>query len=278
MAAGENMLVRFWGVRGSIACPGERTLRYGGNTSCVEVRCGDHLIVLDAGTGIHVLGNNLMRPGAIIDADILFSHTHFDHICGVPFFAPLFVQGNRLRFWAGHLRPRTTIEQVLRQSMASPLFPIQPDAFRAQIEFRDFNCGDSFSPRPGVSVRTGPLNHPDNATGYRIEYGGKSVAYITDTEHKVGGGDQNILTLVKNADVMIYDTTYTDEEYATHAGWGHSTWQEALRLADRAGVGTVVAFHHDPSHDDSFLDGIAARAERTRPGTLVAAEGLELRL
>lgn len=278
MAAGENMLIRFWGVRGSIACPGDRTLRYGGNTSCIEVRCGDQLIILDAGTGIHVLGNALVRSGATVDADILFSHTHFDHICGVPFFAPLFAQGNRVRLWAGHLGPDNTIEHVLRQSMASPLFPIQPDAFRAQVEFHNFSCGDSFSPRPGVSVRTGPLNHPDKATGYRIEHGGKSVAYITDTEHKVGSCDPNVLALVKNADVMIYDTTYTDEEYATHAGWGHSTWQEALRLADQASVGTVVAFHHDPSHDDRFLDGVAARAERARPGTLVAAEGLELRL
>lgn len=272
------MLIRFWGVRGSIACPGKHTLRYGGNTSCVEVRCGDHLIILDAGTGIHVLGNALMRSGTAVDADILFSHTHFDHICGVPFFAPLFVQGNRLRLRAGHLGPRTTIEQVLRQSMAPPLFPIQPEAFKAQLAFHTFRCGESFSPKPGVLVHTGPLNHPDNATGYRIEYGGKSVAYITDTEHKAAGGDQNVLTLAKNVDVMIYDTTYTDEEYATHAGWGHSTWQEALRLADRADVGTVIAFHHDPSHDDSFLDGVAAHAERVRPGTLVAAEGLELRL
>lgn len=272
------MLIRFWGVRGSIACPGKHTLRYGGNTSCVEVRCGDHLIILDAGTGIHVLGNALMRTGTTVDADILFSHTHFDHICGVPFFAPLFAQGNRLRLWAGHLGPRMTIEQVLRQSMASPLFPIQLEAFKAQLEFHTFQSGDSFSPRPGVSVHTAPLNHPDNATGYRIEYGGKSVAYITDTEHKVGSSDQNVLTLAKNADVMIYDATYTDDEYTAHAGWGHSTWQEALRLADRSGVGTVVAFHHDPSHDDRFLDSIAARAQQARPGTLIAAEGLELQL
>ena len=130
---------------------------------------------------------------------------------------------------------------------------------------------------PHISLRTAPLNHPNGATGYRIEYAGKAVAYITDTEHRPEGLDCNILALVKRADLMIYDATYTDAEFPQHKDWGHSTWQEGVRLADAAGVRRLVIFHHDPGHDDAFMDGVATEAAVTRPGTIVAHEGLVLR-
>jgi phosphoribosyl 1,2-cyclic phosphodiesterase len=276
MPAKSPMSVRFWGVRGSIAAPGPQTARYGGNTPCVEVRCGEHLIVLDAGTGIRLLGNSLMSTKSAVDADIFFSHCHIDHINGLPFFAPAFAPGNRLRLWAGNLLPDRRIEQVLRTMMAEPLFPTGIETFKASVEFRDFRAGVMLQPHAGVTLRTAPLNHPGRATGYRLECGGRSVAYITDTEHRPGQLDRNVLELAAGADLMIYDGNYTDDEWPSRVGWGHSTWQEGVRLAEAAGVKVLAIFHHDPEHDDRFLDCVAAEASARRPGTVVATEGTVL--
>jgi phosphoribosyl 1,2-cyclic phosphodiesterase len=272
-----DFAVRFWGVRGSIACPGPDTVRYGGNTSCVEMRCGERLLVFDGGTGMRLLGNELMHKPGAIDLDLFYSHTHFDHICGLPFFAPCYDKRATIRIWAGHLKPEKGIETVLNNMMIAPLFPIPMGVFTANISFRDFAAGETIEPHPGIRLRTGPLNHPSGATGFRLEYGGKAVAYITDTEHRRSGLDAEILKLVAAADIMIYDCTYTDAEYPKHENWGHSTWQEGVRLADAAAVRTFVVFHHDPGHDDAFMDQIAAEAAATRPGTIVAQEGLVLR-
>jgi len=272
-----DFTIKFWGVRGSIACPGPETVRYGGNTTCIEVRCGEHLIVFDAGTGIRALGAEL-GPQAPISFDLFFTHTHWDHVGGLPFFGPAFDSRNHIRLWAGHLTPGQTLRDVLTNLMMAPLFPVSLDVFQASCTFNEFACGTTLTPVPGVVLKTGPLNHPNNACGYRVEFGGKVFALITDTEHSPGGPDPRVLTLARDADVMVYDAMYTDEEYPRFKGWGHSTWQEALRVADAAGVRRVVLFHHDPSHDDAFMDRIAEAADRIRPGTLVAREGAVLNL
>lgn len=275
MQNGSDFFVRFWGTRGSISCPGDSYSRYGGNTSCLEVHCGDKLLIFDAGTGLRPLGKQLYQ-NAPLEADIFLTHTHHDHIVGLPFFAPLFDKRNRIRLWAGHLIPELTLHDVLVQFMNAPLFPVPPKIFAANVSFHDFTAGDVLEPKPGVRLITAPLNHPNGATGYRIDYGGRSLCYVTDTEHDEARLDRNILELIEGADLVIYDSTYTDEEYPKYRNWGHSTWQEGVRLCDKAGVAKLVLFHHDPSHDDTFMDGVARDAEAARPGTVVAREGLVL--
>ncbi len=275
MADKDNFFVRFWGVRGSIACCDSRITRYGGNTSCLEVRCGGHLFIFDAGTGFRYLGNAVLKE-APLDADLFLTHTHFDHVVGLPFFRPAFDPKNTFRIWAGHLLPTHTVQYVLRQMMMAPLFPVPVDIFMAKVSFHDFQAGETLEPRPGVRLRTAPLHHPNGATGYRIEYGGKSICYLTDTEHIVDSPDENILELIAGADIVIYDSMFNEEEFAQRKGWGHSTWQEGARLCDQSGAKQFVIFHHDPDHDDDMLDNVAKEAEALRPGTVVAREGMVL--
>jgi phosphoribosyl 1,2-cyclic phosphodiesterase len=270
-----KVAVRFWGVRGSIPCPGPDTVRYGGNTACVEIRCGEHLLIMDGGTGLREFGAALVKNGPI-NADLFYTHTHFDHICGLPFFGPAYVRGNKIRLWAGHLLPEHCLEDVLCGMMMAPLFPVPMSLLSAQVSFKDFRHGETLHPRAGVTLRTGVLNHPNGATGYRVEYGGKSIAYITDTEHRKSGLDANVLALIDGVDIFIYDSTYTEAEYPAHLDWGHSTWEEGIRLADAAKAKTFVIFHHDPSHDDAFMDRVGSAAQRRRPGTVVAREGMVL--
>jgi phosphoribosyl 1,2-cyclic phosphodiesterase len=265
--------VRFWGVRGSIACPGPRTARYGGNTSSLEVRCGERMLLFDAGTGLRYLGNSLQGSGPI-DADLFLTHTHFDHVAGLPFFKPFFKPHNRFRLWAGHLAEGMTLRRVLGEFMMSPLFPVPPQVFRARMEYREFKAGDTLHPAEGIALRTAPLNHPDGATGYRVDYGGRSICYLTDTEHVPGAPDRNILGLIAGADLVIYDSMYTDAEYDAYVGWGHSTWQEGVRLCRAAGAKRLAVFHHDPEHEDDMLDGVAREVEKELPGSIVARDGL----
>ena len=273
-----GVAVRFWGVRGSIACPDNGVARYGGNTSCVEVRCGDNLLILDGGSGIRQLGKALLEQQTPVEADVLLSHCHIDHICGLPFFAPCYLPSSRLRLWAGNLHPPDGLARALRQMMSDPLFPTSVENFKAQVEFRDFRAGEVFMPRPDVTVRTAPLNHPGGATGYRIEYGAHVLAYITDTEHQPGVLDPQVMALAQRADLMVYDSNYTEDEWPAHIGWGHSTWQQGVRVAVAAQAKHLVIFHHDPDHNDEMLDRVAAEARRLLPSAIVAAEGMILQL
>lgn len=276
MAEAGKFTVRFWGVRGSIACPGQETVRYGGNTSCLEVFCGGKRMIFDAGTGLRPLGDALGSDNGPVQGDIFLSHTHFDHICGIPFFKPFYVKGNKFRVWAGHLLPKYTLQEVLANMMVEPLFPVPSKIFEPQVDYRDFKAGDVLNPIDGVVIKTSPLNHPDHATGYRVEYAGRSLCYITDTGHIEGERDTALVEFVRDADLMVYDSTYTDEEFPRYRDYGHSTWQEGVRVATDAHVKRMVIFHHDPGHDDDFMDSIAAEAEQMRPGTTVAREGMVL--
>jgi phosphoribosyl 1,2-cyclic phosphodiesterase len=274
----EQITVRFWGVRGTLPTPGPDTVRYGGNTSCVEVELGRRSVIFDAGSGIKKLGDRLAAQGGTIETDILFSHCHMDHVCGIPFFAPFYSAPHRIRLWAGNLLPHATLEAAIRSIMSAPLFPIEIEAFKAQVQFRDFHAGEMLDLGGGIKARTGMLNHPGGAVGYRLDCAGKSIAYITDTEHRPNELDPTVLSLVQNADLMIYDCTYTDEEFPDHVGWGHSTWQQAARLANAAGVKKLAVFHHDPDHDDAFMRKVETEAAKAHPGAFVAREGVVLPL
>ena len=271
--------VKFWGVRGSIACPTANHLAFGGNTSCIEVSVGGTKIILDAGTGIRSLGSWFMRKD-VRHATILMSHTHWDHINGFPFFVPAFNAGYSFHFMAGHLSEAEGIREVLAGQMAQPMFPVPIEAMQGEITYQDFRAGEAFTlPADSrISIKTAPLNHPNGATGYRIEFAGKSFCYVTDTEHVIGKPDENILGLIDGADLVVYDSTYTDDEFPAKIGWGHSTWQEGIRLCRAANVKRLAIFHHDPDHEDRFMDRVEADADLEWEGSIVAREHMRIKL
>ncbi|WP_343867451.1 MBL fold metallo-hydrolase [Caenispirillum bisanense] len=270
-----SFTVKFWGVRGSIACPSPNHVIYGGNTSCIEVIAGKRHIILDAGTGIRNLGHRFIQED-IQEAVLLLTHTHWDHINGFPFFAPLFQKNRSFDIYAGHLWDTGGVQSVLASSMSNPMFPVPLAALQASLRFHDFRAGETLDLGPGVTVKTAPLNHPNGATGYRIEYDGRSVCYVTDTEHLPGQPDDNVLQLIAGADLVIYDSTYTDTEFPARVGWGHSTWQEGVRLCRQADVRRLAIFHHDPDHDDAFMAELEDEAHLLWDGTFVAREGMQV--
>ncbi len=270
-----SLSVKFWGVRGSIACPTATHIKYGGNTSCVEVNANGHRFVLDAGTGIRGLGREFRNAG-ISDVHILLTHTHWDHINGFPFFEPAYDPNSSVHIMAGHLHSKGGIQNVLAAQMDNPMFPVPLEAMQANMQFEDFEAGKTFELYDDVSIKTAPLNHPNGSTAYRIEHGGNSVCYVTDTEHVPGETDQNILGLIAGADLVIYDCTYTEDEFPAKVGWGHSTWNEGVRLCREAGVKQMAIFHHDPDHDDPFMDNIGKIAKAEWDGTFVARESMEV--
>ncbi len=274
----DKFIINFWGVRGSIACPGAATVRYGGNTPCVEMLVDDHRLIFDAGTGIHVLGQSLLGD-LPVSGHLFFSHSHWDHIQGFPFFSPAFMEGNEFDIYGGVIPQGVTIEHRLHDQMTQPNFPVPLQVMGANLRFHNLDYGDKIK-LGDVTVTTGLLNHPGGAMGYRVSWQDYAVAYITDTEHFSDGLDQNVLGLADRADVLIYDCTYTDAEYhhsqSSKVGWGHSTWQEAVKVAQAAQVKKLVIFHHDPSHNDDFMDSIQVESVKVFPQSIVAKEGMSI--
>ena len=266
-----TIAVKFWGVRGSIACPSPDHVVYGGNTSCVEMRVGDRVLIFDAGTGIRNLGRDLVRRG-VSHASIFLTHTHWDHINGFPFFVRAYDPGNNFDIFAGHLTGQGGVEKVFSSQMANPTFPVPLSAMRSKLTFYDFDTGITLHPAPEIAVRTAPLRHPNGATAYRVEYGGASVCYVTDTEHRPGQIDQTVLGFIAGADLVIYDASYTDDEFEKRVGWGHSTWREGIRLCRANGVGRLALFHHDPDHDDAIMAAIEKQAQAEWPPVFAARD------
>ena len=256
--------VKFWGVRGSTPSPGPATARVGGNTSCVEVRLGGERIIIDGGTGLRALGSTM--SGGPVVATIMFSHLHWDHIQGIPFFAPLYRPGSRLTM----IGP-VGLREALAQQMSCPSFPVSMDAFASSIRFVEIEAGESFT-IGDVQVETAPLDHPGGAIGYRLSFGGSVVTHLCD--HEAGRGTESaVLELARGADVLIHDAQYTPEEYPSKVGWGHSTYEQAARLATRSGARALLLTHHEPSRSDVELDEIERRARSCFAATTVAREG-----
>ncbi|MDI7266478.1 MAG: MBL fold metallo-hydrolase [Myxococcota bacterium] len=273
--------IRFWGVRGSIPAPGPATAQVGGNTSCVEVRCGTDLVILDAGTGIRALGLSLAKESPVKGL-LFFSHVHWDHIQGFPFFVPAFIPRNSFRLFGGR-NVSGTIEETLSGQMNYPSFPVRLADMGAEILFHDLREGEAVDLPGGGRVTNARLNHPNGCYGYRIEHGGRSVVYATDTEH-YAIVDPKLRKLAAGADVLIYDAMYTPEEYAgktdgvPKTGWGHSTMDEGARIARELGVRRLVLFHHDPSQDDEAVAEKERRARVAFPETVAAREGLAIEI
>ena len=282
------MLVRFWGTRGSIPSPGEQTVRYGGNTPCVEVRPDDSsLIILDAGTGIRPLGERLIASPGSVSACIAITHPHWDHIQGFPFFRPLFAPGNALTI-IGPETPATPLRKIFSDVMNKTYFPVKLDELRASITFRPI--GEEAVGFGSTTIRSCYVNHPFLTLGYRIEAGGKSLVYVSDNEpFRTNGGDtesgvapvtigkyrshtgdpdEHLIRFVEGADLLIHDATFTPDEYEQHIGWGHADYRFALHVAGRAGVRELILFHHHFIHSDEEIDRILdqCRAEASTKG------------
>lgn len=282
MSGGQDEFkIRFWGVRGSIPSPGPETIRYGGNTPCVEMQVNGQRLIFDGGTGLRALGRSLKGQSSLT-AHLFFSHYHWDHVQGFPFFEPAFLPSNRFHIYGAIALDGSTIEQRLALQMLHPNFPVPLQIMSSNLMFHDISPGDSLNLGHGIAIATASLNHPGESVGYRVSCSGYIAAYVTDTEHLTDGLDENVLRLAHQADVLIYDSTYTNEEYhhphTPKLGWGHSTWQEAVKVAQAAGVKRLVIFHHDPSHDDEFLDEVSRLAQLAMPNSQLAYEGLELNL
>jgi phosphoribosyl 1,2-cyclic phosphodiesterase len=270
-----SLKIKFWGVRGNIACASPDHMKYGGNTSCIEVQAGDHTFVMDAGTGIRNFSKVILERD-VRKTFLLLTHTHWDHINGFPFFIPAYDPKRSITIRAGHLKHQGGVQNVLSTQMHNPMFPVPLEAMQADLVFEDFEAGEDFKLFDDVQIRTAPLNHPNGATAYRIEHKGKAVVYVTDTEHVPGKPDQNILSLIEGADMVIYDSTYTEDEFPEKIGWGHSTWNEGMRLCQAANVKKIAIFHHDPEHTDDFMDQLAEEARDAWEGNFVCRENMEI--
>jgi phosphoribosyl 1,2-cyclic phosphodiesterase len=294
-----RMQVVFWGTRGSVPTPGPSTVRYGGNTACVEVRTGSGtLFILDCGTGIRELGLSLVRNGGPVSGHILLGHTHWDHISGFPFFTPAFESGNSFKIYGARDLDRS-LQSVLAGQMHQTYFPVPLGNLRADLRFEELDEGEFRV--DDMLVRTHYLNHTSVCMGYRLEAHGGSVAYITDHEpyglsvahadspaREIGrglrggamhGGDRRLIEFVRGVDLLIQDTQYTPEEYPRRRGWGHGSADYVTDLAIEAGARRLALFHHEPTHSDEQVDQMVqyCRARARQAGAEVdifaAAEG-----
>ncbi|MDR0641264.1 MAG: MBL fold metallo-hydrolase [Treponema sp.] len=275
---------RFWGVRGSIPTPGPATVVYGGNTACLEIRAGKRLLIVDLGTGVKPLGDWLLANELKehpVEADIFITHTHWDHIMGFPMFGPVFVPGTKLKMWGSVSYDGDSLEKIIGVQLSYRYWPVRLDELSAHIEYEEIKQG-SMDLGGGLRLLTKYMNHPILCLGYRFEYEGKSIVTAFDTEpfynifptnkddpayneeaaregeQVAESENQQILDFIRGADILIYDSHYTEEEYKSHIGWGHSSYQTAIDNALKTGVKKLICFHHEPRRTDEELAALEA--------------------
>ncbi len=272
------MNVRFWGVRGSVAVSGTPFVHTGGNTTCVEIECEGERLILDGGTGLQALGNAIGSP---TDATLLFTHVHWDHIQGVPYFTPMFHPESKMTL-CGMRSTWGTLRDSLNAQMQPPNFPVGLDAFNAKLDFKDVDPDHSLEIGP-FKIRAAEMQHPNGVLIFRIEAGGKSVVFATDVEHG-SRIDRRMLKFAEGCDLLIHDAQYTQKEYAgdglapSRAGWGHSTWTQAVSVGRMCGAEQLALFHHDPTRTDDEVAVIEGHARQLHGGVFAAREGMVVRL
>ena len=267
----EELSVRFWGVRGSLCASGPEFVEFGGHTPCLEVRCGERLVVLDAGSGLNALGafhqQNLPR-----EIDLVFSHLHLDHIGGLPFFKPAILDPDRVvRTYCGNLDGASAAD-ALDRLYSPPLFPVRLDQLPGRFEHHGFRAGDTLRLPDGLEIRTILLNHPQGSTGYRFDHGGRSLCYISDIEHTEPWPDPALVRFVAGADLVIYDGMFTENDYPRCSGWGHSTWQKGVELCGQAGVESLAVVHLYPMQTDERLREMERQMQLLMPTAFIARE------
>jgi phosphoribosyl 1,2-cyclic phosphodiesterase len=272
------MKVKFYGVRGSIPVCSPEFQRYGGNTTCLRIarERANRIWIIDAGTGIRNLGKDLMNEGYKQEViNIGFTHFHWDHIQGFPFFAPCFNKDQIIGIMMmGIERKCKNLKEIFSLQLQADYFPVQLDALGAQFQFFNMGNKETFY---GVTATAAPQHHsfPGGSYGFRLEDDSQVLVICTDVEH-INGTDETIVELARNADLLIHDGQYTDEEYITHRGWGHSTWRQAVEVAKRANVKKLIITHHDPDHDDDMLDSMERECQKEFPNSVFAKEGMDV--
>jgi phosphoribosyl 1,2-cyclic phosphodiesterase len=275
--------LNFWGVRGSTPTVDPATWRYGGNTPCLELEAPDGTeFILDCGTGLRMLGNRWTAPSGMKGKGIhiLITHYHWDHIQGVPFFAPLYAEKNEFQFYSFRSKflGRDSLKQVFEAQMAVPYFPVDMSVMSARRKFQEVDGGESFTIGEN-KVTTRWLNHPQGCLGFRIETPAGTVAYATDNEPGNAKHDESLLELAAGADIFINDAQFTPEQLVSaRKGWGHSSWLEGVKAAREAGAKTLVLFHHDPDSTDRMVDSILRQAREEFDSVFAASEGMAITL
>lgn len=269
--------ITFWGVRGSSPQSGPSFVDVGGHTSCVSVLVDDDLYIFDAGTGIMDCGQWILSQKTSVKRIFLFlSHVHLDHIMGLPFFAPLWLSEAPIHIFSAHLKPYGGISTVLSRIFTSPYCPLSWSQLPSNVHFTDLEINADLHLTDYILMRTIALNHPNEATGYRMQDPNLALAYLTDLSH--AHGFDFLVPFAKSVDLLIYDATFTDEEFDARPHWGHSTWRAGIALAQKTSAERLALFHHDPAHTDAFMREIETEAQKAFKGAFVAKQGMQLAL
>lgn len=275
-----SVSIKFWGTRGSRPVPGIDTTIYGGNTSCVEVCVENNLIIFDAGTGIANLGSYLVNKSIYKNIHIFITHYHWDHIIGLPYFSPIYNDDYNIHIY-GEKKGNTSVKEVLKTLFSFPFHPINTEEIFSKVLFHDIKKDDIVNLENSISIKVFETIHNDGCLSFKLNYLDKNICYITDTEN-YKNSNINLLDYAQNSDILIYDSTYTQDEYIgaldnkPKKGWGHSTWENAVEFAKESNSKQLILFHHSTEHSDELLEKIQEKASYKFKNTILAKEGSRL--